>query len=403
MGVVEVARDPDEAAQTKQVTRTDGSKGAPWSWCDWTCEALRDSFGRMGESWAIGLGRRSGQSTMLTLQDLPAFELAVKAKLLHAIPGRAKALRELRRGDATAARLNHTALQLQVAALGLSLGWWPRLEVLGPRAPVDVVLDTDQGRQLRVEVCVVPVGDRTAEAMDRNRALVSLETQVYAVGRDISITGHLGREPTREEVKRVPGELRAAIDLVASDRRARRVAVGDAGFLTLSYGAGEAGLQTSWDFDPRLDPRRLLSTLSEKVEQASRSGARWLWVDWRDAHWQLAPWWDQPLTDKADKVKHLVAKGVGPTSAFDGVVVTPGPSIGSSGRRDEITTLDDGTVGLCRHLPMARVREAVVVPLTAEGKSHLAAVVELFQGEPEWLAWALRQLGLPELHEITSP
>ena len=142
---------------------------------------------------------------------------------------------------------------------------------------------------------------------------------------------------------------------MAADRRARQVRVGDAGSLTVSYGAGDEGLQTSWDFNPRLDPRRLLSTIKEKVEQARGLGARWLWVDWRDAHWHLAPWWNQPLAEKALKVKQLVVNGVGSTGAFDGVVVTPGLSLGASGRSDETITLADGTVGLCRHLPMARV------------------------------------------------
>ena len=83
---------PGEAAQSKHDTPTEEPNGAIWSWCDWACEALRDSFGQMGEPWASHLGRRPVKSTMLTLEDLPVFELAVQAKLLHAIPGRAKAL-----------------------------------------------------------------------------------------------------------------------------------------------------------------------------------------------------------------------------------------------------------------------------------------------------------------------
>jgi hypothetical protein len=404
MEAVEVARgpDPDGAAQAAGATRATGPKGASWNWRDWACQVFRESFGPVGERWASDLGHSAAQPTVLTLRELPVFELAVQAKLLQAVPGRADALQELRSGDATAARVCHTAVQFRVAALGLSLGWQPRLEVRELRAPIDIVLGTGQGGQLMLEVCVVHIGDSTSEALDRNRALVSPETQLYAVGHDVSITGHLGREPTREEVERVPKKLRAAIDLVASDRRERRVAVGNAGFLTLSYGAGNEGLQISWSFDPRLDPRRVLSTLSEKAEQASRSGARWLWVNWADAHWQLAPWWGRPLADKAEEVKHLVVKGVGLTSALDGVVVTPGISIGSSGRRDETATLDDGTVVLRRCLHMAGVREAVVVPLSAQGKSQLRLVAGLLQAETEWLPWALRQLGLPGLHETTS-
>jgi hypothetical protein len=49
-----------------------------------------------------------------------------------------------------------------------------------------------------------------------------------------------------------------------------------------------------------------------------------------------------------------------------------------------------------------RVREAVVVPLTAEGRPQITTMIRLFQAEREWLPWALRQLGIPELHRITS-
>jgi hypothetical protein len=401
---VKITKQADAATPAGVTSGQEGTGGALWSWCDWTCETLRDGFGRKGpgEAWAARLQSRSASSTSLTLNDLPLFELALRLKLLRSVPGRAKALRELSKGDSTPARFNHTALQLEVAALGLAVGWRPRLEVLRRRAPVDVVLATDEGLQLEVEVCVVPVGDRTAEAMARNRDLISLETQLYAIGHEVSITGRLRREPTAEEVEFVPGELRAAIDLVASDRRARRVRVGDAGFLTVSYGAGDEGLQTSWDFDPRLDPRRLLSTIEEKVEQASRSGARWLWLDWRDAHWQLGPWWDQPLAVKAVKVKQLVARAVRSESAFDGVIVTPGLLIVSNGHADETARVVDGTLALRKSLPMARVREAVVVPLTVDGRSELKTVVRLFEIEPEWLPWALKQLGLRELSAIVS-
>ena len=153
-----------------------------------------ERFGKASGAW-VSLGRSASAANP---GGLPGSRCRtslrsswLRVKLLHGIPGRAKALRELSKGDSTAARFNHTKLQLEVAALSLPLGWRPRLEVLEWRAPVDVVLDTDHSGPLKVEVCVVPIGDRTAEAMARNRALVSPETELYAIGQDVSITGHL--------------------------------------------------------------------------------------------------------------------------------------------------------------------------------------------------------------------
>ena len=147
----------------------------------------------------------------------------------------------------------------------------------------------------------------------------------------------------------------------------------------------------------------MLSTIEGKATQVTKSGARWLRVDWRDSHWQLAEWWAQPLAVKALKVKQLVAMGVEAHNPFDGVIVTPGALIAASGLTDERVTLVDGTVGLRRLLPVSRVRETVLIPLTPDGRKELPLFVELFDAERAWLPWALEQLDLPRLDEIVRP
>jgi len=336
-----------------------------------------------------------------TLDHARLLEFALRLEMLSSAPGKARALKELRSGDITPQRMDHTLLQLEVASLGKPLGWQPAFErtLEGRTAPVDVVLTGLDGRTLEVEVCVIPVGDRTAEALGRNRELVSAQVQISAMGNDVRLSGILSREPTAEEVNRIPGELLAAIDLVAVDHVQRRVAVGDAVFLTIHPGP-DGPAEIRWQFDPQLDPRRLASTIEDKVAQARKSGLRWLRVDWRDFHWQLAEWWNQPLAVKALKVKQSVRHGLGVDHPLHGIVVTCGNSMAGGEFEDDRVVLVDGTVGLRRRIDPLRVRESVFIPLSERGRAELPLVAELYDAERAWLPWALEQAGLATLDAI---
>lgn len=354
----------------------------------------------LGSDWPTLL---SGHGLAGFLQDsahqlfarIKLIELAVALRLTRGVAGRAQLVKSLRT-NLTAARMRHTLLQLEVAVLAARQDWTPTFEL----NTVDVTLERVGGPTMRVETFVVDQAEATRDALDQTRAIVDAQIMIYAVTRDVRLTGMLSQEPKREEIDGLRRALVQAINEVATDGRERDLDVGT-GWIHLRRGIGQTGDSLSWKFDPRLDTRRLPSRVSQKVGQAGKSAATWLRIDLMDNQWQLADWWSAPLAVKALRIKAMVRPGLQPSHPFDGAVVTSGLLVGQGQFADQEITLVDGTIGLKRLVAPLRVRESVMIPLTEKGRSELLGWRDMYGAEQQWLPEALAELALPSLEKIT--
>jgi hypothetical protein len=290
--------------------------------------------------------------------------------------------------------------------LGAALNWAPAFEVgcRSSTSDVDVVFNDGEGHDLQVEVSVLSVSDPTSAAEVSSRALVSFELSCHALEQGVSITGRLLEEPTAGDAARVPNRIRELIDLVAADERQRSLSL-LGGLLVFRYaGILATWPVVSWPFDAHLDPRRLHSRLRNKVEQANKSGARWLRLDWEDQHWQFSDWSQASLPTKAVRIKSDVKQELDHGNCLDGVIVTSGALLGGDRLADEQVGLADGTVAIRKHIYLGRFRESVVIPLTLRGRDELGSFVDMARVETSWLPGALERVGLPSLDPfIRSP
>lgn len=68
----------------------------------------------------------------------------------------------------------------------------------------------------------------------------------------------------------------------------------------------------------------------------------------------------------------------------------------------ESAPAEHGCYGLRRLLPAVRVRESMIVPVTAHGRDQARVWRELYNDEENWLDWALDRAGLPRREQIFS-
>ena len=154
------------------------------------------------------------------------------------------------------------------------------------------------------------------------------------------------------------------------------------------------GLETSKGW-PRVESR-----LTQKATQAARAGGGWLRVDLMDGTWQFTPWARASLRAKVDQISALLQPLLSQINGIAGLVLSSGACVAQGQFYGESARTEDRCYGFVRPLPGARVRETVIVPVTAQGRGEADAWAELYNTEDSWLDWALDQVGLPACQQI---
>jgi hypothetical protein len=125
---------------------------------------------------------------------------------------------------------------------------------------------------------------------------------------------------------------------------------------------GDGG-RTSFEM-PKVDyGRRIADKPRDKVEQARRSRAQWLLVDWLDHLWHMTAWGARPLTDKARDVTLVLRGQLRDQSHIRGIVITDGAVLTRRDVAEQTTELHDGAMAICRQVDRWHAREAVIIPL----------------------------------------
>jgi hypothetical protein len=366
--------------------------------------ALGELERRMGPDWLERYWESAGHvpaEVNLGSGHVAAFgnllDLALRYHVLDGVPGIAQVQREMRK-DLRDERRWHSALQLEVTALGAWAGFAPALEARsgGHERPSDVILRRD-GQLLQIETFVILRDERSQEAAGYWDWLMA---QIRNIGwkRDIGVSGDISErlddDASAELLRLIEAAAQAAVTTgqeQAVEFQGARLRVLPPGSTTYQLRGGvEEG--RGW---PRIEAK-----LAQKAGQASAAGGGWLRADVRDGMWQFTPWARAGLRAQIDEIARLIQPVLGPVQGIEGVVLSSGSLLAQGEFYGESARTDDGCYGLRRVLPAVRVRETMIVPVTPSGRDQARIWRELYNAEEEWLDWALHLAGLPERDQI---
>jgi len=371
----------------------------------WALDQLQTLLGDdwLGRSWRAE-GRLPGelvQSSGNTFAYGFLLEWALRLRMVleRNVPG-AKALRKNAARDVPKSQRLHHGLQLEVATLGLQLGEKIKLEerLPGTTNPLDVTLSYN-GDQIRTEVFAVLLDELSAKAGKQDQWILRKLLKVEAA-HGVTISGSLRARLSEPEL----AAWLTAIDLAAAAAVAGKqvqtlitecsdVVIHPPGEAAESSFECPATFAVGW--------RRIEDKFREKGEQTQKSGATWLRADLLDGIWFASPWAHADLPDKAASLAFHLQTALSSQEHLQGIVVSSSACPAMSGpHRDETAALDDGTIAIRRNLPFHRVRETIIVPMTQAGRANAGVWAHLYEGEPNWLDWALADASLPAVADL---
>jgi hypothetical protein len=324
-----------------------------------------------------------------TIAHCELLELALRLSLLDRVHGRGKVQKALR-GDAASSQLMHARIQLEVAAIAQHLGRPVALESrkISGKDPVDLLLD-----RTPVETFAVLDEDRDINQRDAVDEMFDWLLHL-GIAHDIHLTGKIHtvldkqhRDLLEQNVKLAANIVRAGQGEQTLQHEQYELAVvrrEDAAGRPLS---GPTSRKDGW--------RKPRSRLLKKADQALSSGATWLRCDIRTGLWQFTELRKLSLGDRATQLGKAVRQTLASYSHIDGVLLSCG-SLQAQGRFEGETAMGaSNELALRRPIFPLRVREAVIVPMTAAGMADIELWHAIYDNEPRWFAWALATAGLP--------
>jgi hypothetical protein len=366
--------------------------------------ALGELERRMGPDWLERYWESAGHvpaEVNLGSGHVAAFgnllDLALRYHVLDGAPGVGQVQRDMR-NDLRDERRCHSALQLEVAALGARAGFTAALEAraVGRGGPSDVILRRD-GQLLQVETFVILRDERSQEAA---RHWDWLMAQIRNVGwrSDVGISGDLGERLDRDASAELLQLIEAAAQAAVTTGQEQPVEFQGARLRVLP--PGSTTYQLNGGVEEGKGWPRIEAKLAQKARQASSAGGGWLRADVLDGMWQFTPWARAGLRAQIDEIARLIQPVLGPVQGIEGVVLSSGALLAQGEFRGESAPAEDGCYGLRRPLPAARVRETMIVPVTPRGRGQARIWRELYNAEEEWLDWALHLAGLPQRDQV---
>lgn len=326
-------------------------------------------------------------------------DLGLRLELLQNVAGTGQ-VRNTLKTDLRAEVRRHALVQLEVAALAQRAGLHVHLErkAAGTGRPSDVVFGST-GSEVAAEVRVVLPDQLAREGAVYDRE-ISQTLNELAMIHEVVFDGQL--TVRLDEIERTQwfGQLAAAAESVAQTGHPETVVWNDEAITVLSMASAEGASFTG----PVTRARGWMRTrgiLIDKAPQLEAQGGGWLRVDSLDGLFWASDWAQTSLAERTSNMEVFIREAVLPYSSVYGVVLTSGPCwapelIGCSSRGAR------GSYGFERSLPMGRGRATFITPLREEAGLGLDQWRGLYDGEAAWLDWALGQVGLPEVAEITA-
>jgi hypothetical protein len=324
-------------------------------------------------------------------------ELGLRLRLLAGSPGLGGVQKEMR-SDLRDDRRRHAALQLEVGGLAMRAGAAVALETRASRdlPPSDVLMQWDEVG-LRVETFAIILDKSSREGRaywDRiTQAIMWINAKF-----DVNVTGDLGGPLDDDDAAELLQLIEAAAQAVSETGQGRPVVFSQADLQVLpsraTAGELRGGVETSRGW-PRVQAR-----LRQKAAQSARAGGGWLRADLMDGTWQFTPWARASLHQKVGELSKMVKQALAQVDGVSGIVMSSGACVAQGQFLGLSTRTVDRSYGFVRPLPGHRVRETMIIPVTAAGRSESDMWADLYNAEDSWPNWALGQEGLPSCLQI---
>lgn len=324
-------------------------------------------------------------------------DLALRYHVLDRAQGVGRVQREMR-NDLRDERRWHSTLQLEVAALGTRAGFAAAMEaqLADKGGPSDVVLRR-AGQLVQAETFVILRDKRSQEAAKYWDWLMG-QIRNISWKSGAGVSGDLGDRLDPDESAELLRLIETAAQATAATGQEQAVEFQGARLRLLPPGTTtyqlRGGIEEGQGW-PRIEAR-----LIQKAHQAAGTGGGWLRADVRDGTWQFTPWARAGLGAKINELTRLIRPVLGQIQGIEGVVLSSGAVTAQGEFYGESAPAQGGCYGLRRLLPAARVRETMIVPVTARGRDQARVWRELYNDEENWLDWALELAGLPRRDQI---
>jgi hypothetical protein len=356
--------------------------------CDWL-ERYWDFSGHVPSEVNLGSAHVSALGNLL--------DFALRLTVLDAVPGVGKVQREMRK-DLRDDRRRHCALQLEVGALAARAGYEVAFEdrPSPDAAPSDVVLRNEH-QALRVETFAIIRDKRSQEAAAYWERLLHHIRQIEWK-HDTPVAGTISQQlddVESEELLRLIEQ--AALETATTDKQ-HTVSWQGADLQVLPSGSTDYALHGG--VEESVSWPRIASKLRQKAQQAQASGGGWLRADILDGTWQFTPWAQSCLGVKINEMAGMVPPLLNQFPHISGVVLCSGAGVAQGQFVGESARSAGDSYGLRRVLPASRVRETMIVPVSATGDQQARIWVDLYNSEDSWLDWALDRAHLPRWQEI---
>jgi hypothetical protein len=371
---------------------------------EWLLDVLSEHLGPVWPAKACGsdddLRKALVNSGVLPQGFGTLLDLSLRLHQFRKASGFAQLRRDLRT-DVRFARFLHHRVALEVGALserdGASVSFEPVVE--GIRGPADVCLAGDQ--KIVVEVRVLET-DQDFRRIDQQFDRLKAERFSLMVEHHVDIEVDAEELPDKETLERVVALMREVAKEAAQNARwvdrnlGPRVRVAAGPELTGGSNTLSGPMYQSTDA-----LKRLRGALTAKAAKYEGGSPVWLRVDVLDGLFAISDWAQMPLPQQLTEISHALRHTLLAASGVAGVVLTSGAISMESGIVGQ--SVRDGATGsyaLHRQLPLRRGRATFIVPLGDGGADDADRWLAMYDNEPNWLAGALADVGLPALKDL---
>lgn len=369
----------------------------------WALQGLSDFF---GDLWIGSCLREAGQSVFMTLGWWPPvnagilrrlFQLAAQLRLLSHSAG-FSALRDRARGSVREPRFaEHLLVQLEVAAL-----------VLRSNEEITFELDLPTGRSvdlavggtdpLAIEVSVQGSEREVRQYDERYQRFVARILALLS-RHNVGIVGDSGELDDEPGVQLWLNEIDQAAATTSRDGQPRRMA-GPSGGIVELRADGSLMLEGSPLSGDQM--AGLTIRIQQKAKQTTGMPS-WLRIDEIGGLWYLTPWSREPLAVKLTQLTGPVREALEPWPHVAGLALSSRLRSGI-GVLDETARTGEGALALRRNLRDGMCREIFII---TNGRADRVWDVERpaawYEGEVDWLEWALVELGKPPVEQLIRP
>jgi len=415
----ETTEDPHRISERQADLRV---RAGSWDhWRLWMERSSRSESGRRAGLWALGVLERHLGSDWLArsyaaeggvLPEVAAaghFAIAY-AELLRiagyleraqGMPGFARVRTALRRDLRDDLRL-HSLLQLEVGVLAASNGAQAAFEQVSVngRTPIDVRLTSDEC-SLGIETFVVLPDDQMKAGRDLADRL-SEELLRIRFRHDVYFVGRVSESLDEDVLPGIVAAVEEASCAASATGAEQRVDDPNVDLRVVPQALVESGMNFEMPAGTPKGWDRTTAILRKKADQTIAAGATWLRADLRDTMWQLSPWAQAPLPEKAIQLASAVRGALADKPEVRGVVLSSGVASALHFLSGETTLPRVPCLAMRRDLGGFRGRETVIIPLVEGAQVEADLWYGIYDPEPGWLDAELDHYGHPRLLDLAA-